>query len=64
MPWNLQLPGCAAKQEHVMAIPALDARRIEVIAEGLPAFHGAQLAIDTTLVSPLRADGEPSLTML
>ena len=27
--------------------------------EGFPAFHGAQLAIDTTLVSPLRADGEP-----
>ena len=29
------------------------------IAEGLPVFHGAQLAIDATLVSPLRADGEP-----
>ena len=52
MRWNLQLPGCAAKQEYesqrnvflrdldVMAVPALDARRIEVIAEGLPAFHG------------------------
>ena len=26
---------------------------------GLPVFHGAQLAIDATLVSPLRADGEP-----
>ena len=36
-----------------------DQRRIKVIAEGLPIFHGAQLAIDTTLVSPLRADGEP-----
>ena len=36
-----------------------DPRRIEVIAEGLPAFHGAQLAIDATLVSPLRADGAP-----
>ena len=36
-----------------------DQRRIEVIAEGLPALHGAQLAIDTTLVSPLRADGAP-----
>ena len=35
-----------------MAVPALDARH-------LPAVHGAQLAIDTTLVSPLRADGEP-----
>ena len=27
--------------------------------ESLPAFHGAQLAIDTTLVYPLRADGVP-----
>ena len=26
---------------------------------GLPVFHGAQLALDTTLVSPLRADGVP-----
>ena len=43
----------------VTAVPALDARCTEVIAGGLPAFHGAQLAIDTTLVSPLRTDGEP-----
>ena len=35
-----------------------DQRCIEVIAEGLPVFHSAQLAIDTALVSPLRADGE------
>ena len=42
-----------------LGISIQDQRRIEVIAEGLPAFHGAQLAIDTTLVSPLRADGEP-----
>ena len=35
-----------------------DQRRIEVIAEGLPVFHGAQLSVDTTLVSPVRADGE------
>ena len=34
-------------------------QRIEVIAEGLPVLHGVQLAIDTTLVSPIRADGEP-----
>ena len=34
----------------------VDGRRLEVVAEGLPVFHGAQLAIDTTLVSPLRAD--------
>ena len=31
----------------------VDERRIEVIADGLPLFHGAQLAIDTTLVSLL-----------
>ena len=43
----------------LLGIPATDQRRIEVIAEGLPAFHGAQLAIDTTLVSPVRADGAP-----
>ena len=43
----------------VVAVRAEDQRRIEVIAEGLPVFHGSQLAIDTTLVSPVRADGEP-----
>ena len=30
-------------------------RRIEVIANGLPLWGGAQLAVDTTLVSPLDA---------
>ena len=30
-----------------------DSRRLEVVAGGLPLFHGAQLAIDTTLVSPV-----------
>ena len=34
-----------------------DARRLEVVADGLPLFGGAQLAVDTTLVSALRADG-------
>ena len=34
-----------------------DNRRIEVVADGLPLFHGAQLAIDTTLVSPLSRNG-------
>ena len=32
-------------------------RRLEVVADGLPLFGGAQLAIDTTLVSALRSDG-------
>ena len=34
-----------------------DARRLEVVADGLPLFGGAQLAVDTTLVSVLRGDG-------
>ena len=42
-----------------LPIGAVDLRQIEVIAEGLPVFHWVQLAIDATLVSPLRADGEP-----
>ena len=45
-----------------LPLGAMDQRLIEVIAEGLPVFHGAQLAIDATLVSPLRADGAPSLS--
>ena len=35
----------------------LHGRRVEEIADGLPLWHGAQLAIDTTLVSPLHGDG-------
>ena len=35
----------------------LDGRRLEVVADGLTLWHGSQLAIDTTLVSPLRRDG-------
>ena len=34
-----------------------DGRRLEVVAEGLPLFGGAQLALDTTLVSALHCDG-------
>ena len=36
---------------------ALDARRLEVVADGFTLWRGAQLAIDTTLVSPLKTDG-------
>ena len=35
----------------------LGGRRLEVVADGLTLWHGAQLVIDTTLVSPLRRDG-------
>ena len=34
-----------------------DGRRLEVVADGLPLFGGAQLAIDTTVVSALHSDG-------
>ena len=36
-----------------------DGRRLEVVVDGLSLFHGSQLAIDTTLVSAVRADGTP-----
>ena len=36
-----------------------DDRRIEVIANGLPLWNGAHLALDTTLVSPLTREGQP-----
>ena len=34
-----------------------DARRLEIVADGLPLFGGVQLAIDTTLISTLHCDG-------
>ena len=39
--------------------PATDGRRIEVVANGLHVWRGAQVAVDTTLVSPLQRDGQP-----
>ena len=50
---------CSCTTSTFPLVPCMDQRRIEVIVEGLPVFHGAQLAIGATLVSPLRADGEP-----
>ena len=43
----------------IVAPNQLDERRIEVLADGLLLFHGAQVAVDTTLVSALRRDGTP-----
>ena len=40
-------------------VPVSDARRIEVVCNGLPLWHGAQLAVDATLVSPLTRKGQP-----
>ena len=38
------------------AFNGLDQRRIEIIVD---LWHGAQVAVDTTLVSPLHGDGSP-----
>ena len=46
---------------NVTNVRLLDARRIEVIADGLPVNGGAQIAIDTTFVSPLACTGLPRL---
>ena len=32
-------------------------RRVEIVVDGLPLFVGAQLAVDTTIVSVLKRDG-------
>ena len=37
--------------------PTFDGRRLEIVADGLSLWQGAQLTIDTTMVSPLRRDG-------
>ena len=39
-------------------VPIADARRIEVVANGLPLWHGSQLALDATILSPLMRLGE------
>ncbi|OLP78998.1 hypothetical protein AK812_SmicGene40774 [Symbiodinium microadriaticum] len=39
-------------------VPVADARRIEVVANGLLLWHGPQLALDATIVSPLTRLGE------
>ena len=39
------------------AFNRLDGRRLEIIADGLPLWRGAQLAVAATLLSPIKADG-------
>jgi len=41
-------------------VPVHDARRIEVVCNGLPLWHGVQLAVDATLVSTLVSPVKPS----
>ena len=44
---------------NLQGISSHDHRQIEVVANGLPLFGGAQLAVDATLVSPVRRNGRP-----
>ena len=46
-------------RELNLGLPITDARRLEVVANGLPSFHGAQVAVDVTLVCPIQRDGCP-----
>ena len=47
-------------QDMDLARPhALDNRCLEMVTDGLLLYQGAQLAVDTTLVSVLRRDGFP-----
>ena len=40
-------------------VPSTDGRRLEILADNLPLWSGAQLAVDATLVSPVKRDGVP-----
>ena len=47
-------------RDIVVTVPISAERRFGVLAQGLPCFGGAQLAVDATLVSPVRRDGQPA----
>ena len=42
-----------------LQVDRVDDRRLEIVANGLPLWGGQQLAVDTTLVSPLSGSGQP-----
>ena len=44
---------------NVPGISAHDHRQLEIIANGFTLWGGAQLAVDTTLISPVRRNGTP-----
>ena len=49
--------GGGVRTNVLHAINNLDSRRLKDVVDGLPLIRGAQLAIDTTLVSPLSRNG-------
>ena len=58
---SVQQPACAASlvRDLNVAVSRFDDRRVEVIANGLPLWNGAQLAVDATIVSPLASWQRP-----
>ena len=49
----------AIRDAGIADIDPRDGRRVEVVASGLPVEHGVPVAVDATLISPLRGDGVP-----
>ena len=47
----------AVRDMDLGAFNQLDGRRLEIVVDGLPLWGGSQLAVDTTMVSPLSRDG-------
>ena len=52
-------PNQFLRNMNVPGIRPDDGRRLEVVVNGLPLYHGMQVGIDATIVSPVRADGRP-----
>ena len=52
-------PNQFLRNMNVPGIHPNDGRRLEVVVNGLPLYHGMQIGIDATIVSPVRADGRP-----
>ena len=50
---------CTRLADMNLQVDRVDDRRLEVVANGLPLWGGQQLAVDTTLVSPLSGSGQP-----
>ena len=51
------LENCLLRDLNLEGVAGTDGRRLEVVANNLPLWNGAQLGVDCTLVSPLRRDG-------
>ena len=43
---------------NLTGVHTTDERRLEVVVSGLPLHHGAQVAVDATLVSPVGRSGK------